>query len=430
MKIEELKKYLLIKNGTLLNLAKREKAEVDILIVDGKIKKIKKDIIKKEDFFLIDAKGCYLFPGLIDMHTHLRTPGREDEETIESGTKAAIAGGFTRVCCMPNTEPPLDNESLITYLLEENKKYNYCDLYPVACATKKREGKEICDYYFLKNAGAIAISDDGNSVSSSAVLRLVLEYAKTFDLLYLGHCEDKDLANGTMNEGFLSYQLGLRGIPDISETIFLFRDVLIANYVKTKIHLCHISSKKSIEVIRFLKEKGYKFSCETCPHYFTLTEEGLKDYDTLYKVNPPLKREEDKEEIKKALKEGLIETIATDHAPHLLSEKEQDLENAPSGIIGLETAFLLSYEELVLKKYLDIFQLLEKFITNPAKILGIEAPKIEEENEAEIVIFSPKEKFIYSQEKINSKSRNTPFLGKEFIGKIRYVIKKRKIFYI
>ncbi len=428
MKIEKLEKYLLIKNGTLIDLQKKEKKEVDILIVDGKIEKIGKVIPKNKDFFTIDAKDCYLFPGLIDLHTHLRTPGREDEEDLETGSKAAIAGGFTKICCLPNTEPPLDNESLITYLLEENKKYNYCDIYPVACATKKREGKEICDYYFLKRAGAVAISDDGNPIASSAVLRLVLEYAKTFDLLYLSHCEDRELANGVMNEGFLSYKLGLKGIPDISETIFVFRDVLIANYVKAKIHLCHLSSKKSIEVLRFLKAQGYQFSCETCPHYFTLTEDNLKDYDPNYKVNPPLKKEEDKEEIKKALKEGLIDAIATDHAPHLTSEKEQDLENAPAGIIGLETAFLLSYEELVLKGYLDIFSLLEKFITNPARILGIEEPKIEEKREAEIVIFSPKEKFIYSEDKIHSKSKNSPFINKEFSGKIKTVIKNKKIF--
>ncbi|MEO0089443.1 MAG: amidohydrolase family protein, partial [candidate division WOR-3 bacterium] len=304
MKIDNLSEYLLLKNGILIDLDRKEKKEVDILIKEGKIEKIAKGIEKKEKFKTIDIKNCYIFPGLIDLHTHLRIPGREDEETIETGTKAAIAGGFTRICCMPNTCPPLDNESLITYLIEENKKYNYCDLYPVACATKKREGKEICDYYLLKNAGAVAISDDGSPISSSQILRLVLEYAKTFDLPYFSHCEDKELAQGVINESFISYQLGLRGIPDISETIFAFRDVLIANYVKSKIHLCHISSKKTIQILRFLKENNYQFTCETAPHYFTLTEKDIKNYDTNYKVNPPLKKEEDKEEIKKALKEG------------------------------------------------------------------------------------------------------------------------------
>ncbi|MCS7249891.1 MAG: dihydroorotase [candidate division WOR-3 bacterium] len=430
MKIENLPEYFLLKNGILIDLDKKEKREVDILIKEGKIEKIAKEIEKKEKFKILDVKDCYIFPGLIDLHTHLRIPGREDEETIETGTKAAIAGGFTKICCMPNTEPPLDNESLITYLIEENKKYNYCDIYPIACATKKREGKELCDYYFLKKAGAIAISDDGSPISSSQILRLVLEYSKTFDLPYFSHCEDKELARGVINEGFISYKLGLRGIPDISETIFAFRDVLIANYVKSKIHLCHISSKKTVEVLRFLKENNYRFTCETAPHYFTLTENDIKNYDTNYKVNPPLKREEDKEEIKKALKEGLIDVIASDHAPHLLSEKEEDFEKAPFGIIGLETCFLLSYEELVLKGNLTIFELLEKFITNPTKILGIEINRIKEGNWAELVIFSPKEKFIYSEDKIHSKSKNTPFLNKEFKSKIKAVINNNKIFYI
>ncbi len=430
MKIDNLSEYLLLKNGTLIDLDKKEKKEVDILIKEGSIEKIAKGIEKKDKFKIIDIKGCYIFPGLIDLHTHLRIPGREDEETIETGTKAAIAGGFTRICCMPNTEPPLDNESLITYLLTENKKYNYCNLYPVACATKKREGKELCDYYLLRNAGAIAISDDGSPISSSQILRLVLEYSKTFDLPYFSHCEDRELSQGVINEGFLSYKLGLRGIPDISETIFAFRDILITNYVKSKIHLCHISSKKTIEVLRFLKERNYEFTCETAPHYFTLTENDIQNYNTNYKVNPPLKKEEDKEEIKKALKEGLIEVIASDHAPHLSQEKEQDFENAPFGIIGLETSFLLSYEELVLKGNLTIFELLEKFITNPAKILGIEINKIKEGKEAEMVIFSPKEKFIYREDKIYSKSKNTPFLNKEFNCRIKTVIKNNKIFYL
>ncbi len=429
MRIEALSEYLLLKNGILIDLNKKEKKEVDILIKNGKIEKIARKIEKKEKFQILDVKDCYLFSGLIDLHTHLRTPGREDEETIETGTKAAIAGGFTKICCMPNTDPPLDNESLITYLIEENKKYNYCDLYPVACATKRREGRELCNYYLLKKAGAIAISDDGLPISSSRILRLVLEYSKTFNLPYFSHCEDKELAQGVINEGLISYKLGLRGIPDISESIIAFRDILIANYVKSKIHLCHISSKKTIEVLRFLKENNYEFTCETAPHYFILTEKDIQNYNTNYKVNPPLKKEEDKEEIKKALKEGLIEVIASDHAPHLSSEKEQDFENAPFGIIGLETCFLLSYEELVLKGSFTIFELLEKFITNPAKILGIEINKIEEGKKAEIVIFSPKEKFIYSENKIYSKSKNTPFLNKEFSCRIKAIINNNKIFY-
>lgn len=363
------------------------------------------------------------------MHTHLREPGREDEETIETGTYAALAGGFTKVCCMPNTEPAIDNEGVVKHILQESARVGYASVLPVGAATKGRKGEEISEIGNLVNAGIKAISDDGEPISNPFVMRRVLEYAKIFDIPVFSHCEVKALSGtGVMNEGEVSTRLGLRGIPDIAESAMIYEHILLTDYTKSRLHIVHVSNRKSIEIIRWAKQKGIDITSETCPHYFTLTDELCSTFDTNYKVNPPLRTKADIETIKETLADGTIDIIATDHAPHLASEKEVEFDLAPSGMIGLETAFSLGYEELVQKKYLSLIDYIAKLTIEPAKILKLEPPSIGIGKKADCVVFDTKVRWVYEPELVRSKSKNSPFIGKELRGKILKVILGNQIF--
>ena len=419
---------ILIKGGYIVDPGNKREGVFDLLIEEGKITKIEKEI-KDENCKLINAEGKYIRPGLIDMHCHLREPGREDEETLLSGSLAGIKGGFTALCCMPNTEPPIDNQGVVEYIYTEAKKINLIDLYPVGAITKKREGKELTEIGELKKAGVIAISDDGNCVMNSELMRRAMEYSKMFDLLVISHCEDLNLSSGgLMNEGFISSLLGLKGIPSQAETIMVARDIELACLTQAKVHIAHVSCKGSVELIRRAKKEGIRITAETCPHYFSFTEEAVLGYNTNCKVNPPLRTALDVEAIKEGLKDGAIDVISTDHAPHADFEKDIEFDQASFGIIGLETALGVSLKELVEKKIIGLSQLVEKMSLMPAKILGLEKKgRISLGEEADLIILDLNKSWKVEKEKIVSKSKNSPYIDWILPGVVEYVFAKGRI---
>jgi len=419
---------LLIKNASLVNAD--EIIEANLLIENGKIADIGKSIKGAEKE--IDAKGKHIFPGFIDLHTHLRTPGRENEEDLLSGSVAAAKGGFTTIFCMPNTNPAIDNEGLAKWISQESQNIGLIDIYPVGAITINRAGKELTEFGALKRAGCRALSDDGFPIDNTLILRRAYEYAKMFDLLIISHCEDSQLSRGgNMRESFISSKYGIAGIPDIAESLIVARDIELAKYLNARIHLAHISSARSLEIIKRAKEEGVKVTAETCPHYFTLTIDDIeqKGFPGNLKVNPPLGDKKDLLAIKKALRDGTIDCIATDHAPHSMSEKELPFEIAPFGFIGLELAFSLT-NLLVKEKTLGLKDVANKLSTQPAAIAGLDKHgKIALGYAADLVIVDLEGKWKVAEETIASKSKNTPFLGQELEGTIEYTIKKGKVIY-
>jgi len=419
---------LLIKNASLVNAD--EIIEANLLIENGKIAGIGKSIKGAEKE--IDAKGKHVFPGFIDLHTHLRTPGRENEEDLLSGSAAAAKGGFTTIFCMPNTNPAIDNEGLAKWISQESQNIGLIDIYPVGAITINRAGKELTEFGALKRAGCRALSDDGFPIDDTLILRRAYEYAKMFDLLIISHCEDSQLSRGgNMRESFISSKYGIAGIPDIAESLIVARDIELAKYLNARIHLAHISSARSLEIIKRAKEEGVKVTAETCPHYFTLTIDDIeqKGFPGNLKVNPPLGDKKDLLAIKKALRDGTIDCIATDHAPHSMSEKELPFEIAPFGFIGLELAFSLT-NLLVKEKTLGLKDVANKLSTQPAAIAGLDKHgKIALGYAADLVIVDLEGKWKVAEETIASKSKNTPFLGQELEGTIEYTIKKGKVIY-
>lgn len=400
----------------------------DLLIEDGLIKGLATRIEVRENTEVIDVKGLYIFPGLVDIHVHLREPGEEWKEDIESGTKAALYGGVTRVACMPNTKPPNDCPEVTTYILEKAREKAWVTVYPIAAITKGQEGRELTEFGRLKKAGAMALSDDGKWVANSALMKRALLYAHQFDLPVISHCEEGSLSfKGQIHEGRFSAKLGLKGIPSSSETIAVVRDLLLAKETGVPLHLAHLSVKENLPFLRWAKEEGVSFTAETCPHYFTLTEEEVDNYNTLAKVNPPLRTREDVEAIKEALKEGLIEVIASDHAPHSPLEKEVEFELASFGMIGLPFLLPLSFA-LVREGVLSPLKLLEYLIVNPAKVLRVIPPSFKEGLPAEMVLFDPEEEWKVTEEVIHSKSKNTPLLGRNLKGKVKGVILSKRIY--
>ncbi|PIW34126.1 MAG: dihydroorotase, partial [bacterium (Candidatus Ratteibacteria) CG15_BIG_FIL_POST_REV_8_21_14_020_41_12] len=360
---------LLIKNGRVIDPGNGIDKIADILIKNGKIAQIGRNL--KARGRTLQAEGMLVVPGLIDIHTHLREPGREDEETILSGSKAALAGGFTTICVMPNTNPCTDNKTVVRFIYDRAKQANLCNILPIAAITKKRKGEELTEFGELIEAGAVGFSDDGNSISDSRIMRRALEYSKIFAQPLILHCEDTELsAGGVVNEGYLSANLGLPGIPKQAEEIIVGRDLMLAELTGAKIHLAHVSTAGSVELVKTAKKKGIKVTCETCPQYFMLTENAVKDFDTNNKVNPPLREEKDNQAIRKGLFDETIDVIASDHAPHSAEEKEKDFLAAPFGMIGLETTLPLSLA-LVDRRF-SLSKVIAKLTINPAKILGID----------------------------------------------------------
>jgi dihydroorotase len=418
---------LLIKNGRVLDPTLGLDLIADVYLVDGKIEGVEENISVSVDR-IIDAQGLWVLPGLVDIHVHLREPGEEWKEDIESGTRAALHGGVLRVACMPNTKPPVDTPEVCSAIIAKAKEKGYVPVYPIACITKGQAGKELTEFGRLKLAGAVALSDDGKWVQDSEVMRKALLYAKSFDLPIISHPEDQALSfGGQVNLGKLSAKLGLKGVPFSAETVAVVRDLLLAKETKGKLHLAHLSVKENLPFLRWAKEEGVNFTAETCPHYFHLTEWECDGYNTLAKVNPPLRTEDDVLAIKQAIKEGLIEVIASDHAPHSPLEKDVEFELASPGMIGLEFLLPLS-SSLVREGLISPSKLLELLITNPAKVIGIKPPSLRKGEKAEIVLFDPEEECLVTEDFIQSKSKNTPFLGKTIKGRIKKVILEDKVY--
>jgi len=417
---------LLIKNARVIDPQRKIDEKLDILIENSRIKKIAKGI-KISKHKTVDAKDKIVVPGLIDMHVHLREPGREDEETIYTGSLAAINGGFTTVVCMANTNPPLDTEQDMDFIYTESKRLNLIDIFPVAAVTKGLKQEELTEVAKLKKAGAVALSDDGYTIKDSNLLRHALEYAKMYNLIIISHCEEPNLSRGgVMNEGYMSTLLGLKGIPSASESIIVARDIELAQLTNTHIHFAHISCKKSVDLIRRAKKDGVNITAETCPHYFTLSDEDLKNYNTHLKMYPPLRTKKDIQAIKEGLADGTIDVITTDHAPHLESEKDLEFDNAPFGMIGLETSLGASYR-LVEDKVLSIKELIEKMSVNPARILDLNKGKLKEGELADITIIDPDKDWVVKKEDFKSKSKNSGFIGMKLGAKAHSVISSGRL---
>lgn len=421
---------LLIKNATIVNADKVHAKEQDILLENGVIAKIAPSI-EKGSHQVIDASGKKVLPGLIDIHVHFRQPGREDKETIETGSRAAVRGGFTTVMCMPNTNPVIDNAPIVSFVINEAKRIGLCNVIPIGAITKGQNDQELTDMNELKQAGCLALSDDGKSVLNSRLMFLAMQYAKMVGLLIVEHCQDFLLTSGgVMNEGFVSTELGLKGDPVIAESAIVGRDIEIAKYLDARVHLCHMSTKRSIELIRFAKSQGVKVTAEACPHHFTLTDDAVRGFDPSTKMNPPLRSQEDVDAIKEGIKDGTIDCIVTDHAPHTVEDKEVGFDQAPFGIIGLETSLGLTIAELVAPGILSLPQMVEKMSAAPARIVGLSNKgEIREGKDADLTIIDPDKEWIFSLEDIASKSKNTPFIGRKLKGTVEYTIYSGKVVY-
>jgi dihydroorotase len=391
--------------------------KLDILVSDGKIAKLgKPGSISGNGVEVIDAAGKLLVPGLIDMHVHLREPGFEYKETIATGTAAAKAGGFTSVCCMPNTNPVNDNRSVTDFICAQAKDAG-ANVYPIAAITKGSKGEELTEMAELHAAGCRAISDDGKPVMNAAMMRRAMEYSRIFDLLVISHCEDSSLSGkGVMNEGTVSTELGLRGIPRAAEDVMTGRDISLAELTGCRLHIAHVSTSGSVELIRAAKARGVKVTSETCPHYFTLTDEAVRGYNTMAKMNPPLRTAEDVAAIKKALQDGTIDVIATDHAPHAMDEKSGEFDYAPFGIVGLETALGLALK-LVSEKVITVADAITKLSLNPARLMKLNRGTLSVGADADITIIDPDLEWTVDASKFRSKSKNTPFNGWKLKGK-------------
>jgi len=422
---------LLIKKGRVIDPANHVDDVLDVLIENGKIARIASTIdldglagLRKNEgggagqgCRVVDAAGKIVAPGFIDMHTHLREPGQESKETIVSGCRAAAAGGFTAVACMPNTKPVNDNKVVTEYIINRALQEGCVRVYPIGAITRGLKGEALADIGELRAAGVVAVSDDGEPVMNAEIMRRALEYVKYFDLPVISHCEDKNLSqSGDMHEGYASTRLGLAGIPAAAEDVMVGRDILLAEMTCSRLHIAHVSTAGSVELIRRAKARGILVTAEATPHHFSLTDEEVASFDTRTKVNPPLRSQEHLEALCEGLKDGTIDAIATDHAPHTAMDKDVDYPSAPNGIVGLETAVALTLSKLVHPNILPIDQAIAKLSTNPARILGIHGGSIQEGQDADLTILDLKRKSTVNSETFQSKARNTPFEGMELRG--------------
>ncbi|MDP4153775.1 MAG: dihydroorotase [Bacillota bacterium] len=415
---------LLIKNGFVIDKSGDLFGKYNILIEDDKIFDITPDDISEEIATeVIDAEGLIVAPGLVDMHCHLREPGFERKETIATGSRSAAAGGFTTIACMPNTNPVIDNKTVVEYVLSQAKTNAVIDVYPIGAITKNLEGKCLASIGEMKFAGIVAISDDGRPVMDSNIMKNAMVYAASFDTPVISHCEDTNLVcGGVMNEGYYSTIMGLRGIPASAEEAMIARDLVLARSLNIPIHIAHVSTRNGIQIIREAKAAGVLVTCETCPHYFSLTHEAVLGYNTAAKVNPPLRSSDDVAAVIEGLCDGTIDVIATDHAPHDPESKNCEFDRAASGMVGFETALSLGITNLVKTGKMELSDLLYKMTAKPADILRLNKGRLCEDGAADIVIFSEDEKRTVKAEKLQSKSKNTPFDGKELYGAVKYTI--------
>lgn len=407
---------MLIKNGRVVDPANRVDDTLDILIEDGKVAKIGRDI-PKTGAEVVQAAGKIVAPGFIDMHVHLREPGHEEAETIKSGTEAAAAGGFTAIACMPNTNPVNDNESVTHFIIKKAATEGSARVYPVGAITKGSKGETLAEIGELHRAGCAAVSDDGKDVMDNLLMRRAMEYASMFDMTVIDHCEAADLTGeGVMNEGSVSTALGLKPIPAAAEEIMVQRNILLARDTGCRVHIAHISTEEAIDMVRRAKKRGISVTCEATPHHFTLTDEECRSYDTNYKMKPPLRSDKDRKAILKGIKDGTIDCIATDHAPHSEDYKNLEFDYASFGIIGLETAVPLALDQLVNEGVIDISRLVEMFSVNPARILRIPGGSLGVGAKADITIVDHNRTITVDKNKFRSKSRNTPFHGMTLKG--------------
>ena len=418
----------LLKNGHVVDYKNNLDDIYDILIKDERIAKIAKELNEKVDKE-IDCTGLYIIPGMIDMHCHLREPGYEYKETIETGSKSAVAGGFTTICPMPNTKPTPDNVEVLKEIIEKGKKVNLCNILPYASVSKGEKGEELVNFKELKEAGAIAFSDDGMPVVNSRMMREAIIEADKLGTFVSSHCEEKSVSKGAINAGKIADELGVEGVLPEAEEIMAAREIVISETNNVRAHICHISTKTTKNMVRDAKKRGVKITCETCPHYFTFTVEEVSKSGANAKMNPPLREEKDRKAIIEGLKDGTIDCIITDHAPHSKEEKEQDLAKAPNGIIGFETALTAEIMNLIDTNELTYLDLVRLTSYNPAKLLKLDKGIIEEGKVADLTIFNPDEKYIYTEDMIVSKAKNSPFIGKELKGKVKYTMVGGRIVY-
>lgn len=411
---------ILIKKGRLVDPKNNIDSIKDILVVDNKIAEIEDSISENADK-IINAEGLIVMPGLIDLHVHFREPGYEKKETIATGSRAAAMGGFTTVCAMPNTSPVTDNAIMIEYALNP-KRDAVINVLPIGAITKGQKGEELSDIGQMAAAGACALSEDGRSVDNPSLMKNAMRYSKMFNLPIFDHCEEIRLAKGSMNAGDRASILGLKGIGDDSEEIMVSRDIILAEATGAKLHICHISTEGSVNQVKAAKAKGLPVTAEAAPHHFTLCDEDITGYDSNFKMNPPLRSRKDMEVIRQALKDNIIEVIATDHAPHHIDDKNCEFEKAANGIIGLETSFALSYTELVESGLISLNEMVAKMTCNPADVLGTDKGQIAVGAEADIAIADIDNSYTIDVSTMASKAKNTPFGGREVKGKILYTI--------
>jgi dihydroorotase len=418
---------LIISGGTLVDPGDNYFGPGAVVIRKGKFAEIIKD--KNQPKGDLDASGLLICPGLVDMHVHLREPGYEYKETIYSGSLAAAAGGFTSVACMPNTDPAIDNQELVKFVREKAKSA-IVNIYPVGAVTKGRQGKELAEMADMLEAGAVAFSDDGAGIQNGNIMRRALEYCRMLGVPILSHCQYDDLADGgVMNESYYSTSLGLRGATRIAEELMIARDIMLAQYTDSQIHIQHVTSAGGVELVRNAKKQGIKVTAETCPHYIAFSDDCLKTYDTNLKVNPPIRGKKDMAALKKALASGVIDVIATDHAPHAWEEKALEFDYAPSGLIGLETALGVISTELVHKDVLSWLDAIRLMTINPARVLKLNAGSLSIDSAADITLIDPDHEWTFAITDIKSLSKNSPFIGKKLIGRAVKTIVAGKIVY-
>ncbi len=414
---------ILLRGGRVIDPSRGTDAVADVYLTGGRVEAVGRNIGTPDDATVIDCTGRVVAPGLVDVHTHLREPGQEDLETVATGAMAAVAGGFTAVCAMPNTDPVCDNQGVVGFVIAQAQRAAKARVYPIGAISVGQKGLTLAEFGELVGAGAVAVSDDGKPVVSSHMMRTALEYARTFGIPVADHCEDPTLAaGGSMHEGIIATRLGLKGIPAAAEEIMVARDIILAGHTGGHVHLCHMSTRGSVELIRRAKEQGIRVTAEACPHHFSLTHEACLGYNTNAKMNPPLREAEDREAIRQALRDGTIDCIATDHAPHHYDAKEREFDDAPNGIVGLETAFGLSVTELVQTGLLTLPDLLGRMSTVPARLFNLPGGTLATGAPADVVVLDPAVEWDVQPEAFFSKSRNTPFAGRRLTGRAELTI--------
>jgi dihydroorotase len=419
---------ILIRGGRIIDPACGTDQVADLLIAAGKVQDSGRDLGRPDDAIVLEAAGKVVAPGLIDLHVHLREPGQEDLETVATGAMAAAAGGFSAVCAMPNTDPVTDNQAAVGFIVSQAQRAAKSRVYPIGAVSLGQRGQQLAEFGELVGAGAVAVSDDGKPVASSHLMRTALEYARTFGIPVADHCEDLSLsAGGAMHEGLVSTRLGLKGIPAAAEEIIVARDILLAELTGGHVHLCHMSTRGSVDLIRRAKDKGLRVTAEACPHHFALTHEACEGYNTNAKMSPPLREPEDREAVRQGLRDGTIDVICTDHAPHHYDAKEREFDDAPNGIIGLETALGLAVTELVDSGLLSLVDLVSRMSATPARVFNLPGGSLAPGAAADVVVFDPAAVWTVRPEAFYSKSRNTPFAGRQLKGRAETTIVRGQV---